>query len=212
MKAELSFGADEASSVDDGLLTNTDDDDDAGENIVLVNSPRGPCGELHKAIESASAVSNNGADQSIGAEENDYVKSRLESINDALEGPREQPELGPTDEKRSTSRTDEKEDCAPVSQSGVADGRVCQLRAESEEYVDSQLEQMRRALEDVIADVDSKAKVQQESGAHGLRIMEMLQPAFSDRRFTAGRVSGQVAKEGLWMIQIPPHRGFLRGK
>lgn len=70
---------------------------------------------------------------------------------------------------------------------------------------------MRQALEDE-HDLILTKEEQKESVAHGLRIMEVLQLAFSDGRFTAGRMSGEEVKRGLWMIQVPIRCRFLRGK
>lgn len=74
---------------------------------------------------------------------------------------------------------------------------------------------MGSALEDGAADADSKVEVHKEQGTlmgYVLLILQALQPAFSDRRSPVGRMSDQVAKRGLSMIQAMPHCGFLRGK
>lgn len=63
----------------------------------------GPRGEVQGTIESASAMSNSGADRSIGGEEEDCIKSRLESIKDTLEGMQEEPEFDATHKERSES-------------------------------------------------------------------------------------------------------------
>lgn len=86
---------------------------------------------------------------------------------------------------------------------------VERVQAQPEELGDERwLEPMRQALEEEY-EADVMKEEQKELDAYILRMLEVPQLASSSRRFADGKLSGKVAKQGLWMIQALPRRRFL---
>lgn len=122
-----------------------------------------------------SGILHDGADQSVGAVEEDRVESRQELMKSAMEGMLEQPELGVTHE-RPTSRKDGEKVCGLAVESGLEGHEGQRLEGEDDRAKDRP-EPMKRALEDVPSDVDSKAAGQTEQGTsmeHVLGVLRVL--------------------------------------
>lgn len=82
VKAESSFEAGNARSVDDGLLMNREGDDDAGKDRERGCTPSSTHEELHGLNE--SVFPNDGANRRVGSDGEDCVNSRQESTMHAL--------------------------------------------------------------------------------------------------------------------------------
>lgn len=85
-----------------------------------------------------------------------------------------------------------------------------QVGADTPDSVESRPEPMWHTVEDE-HDEDSKNEEKKESGAsigHALRILRVLQPAFSNGSLTAGRMSEQEVIWGRLTIRSPPRSGF----